>query len=77
MPLWKEELKEFGIVIIKGIELEPEHLIALGKEMAEEIFAPMAFFTNKDERYPELVRIGNVLMDGTLKDSKLEFAVWH
>jgi hypothetical protein len=49
--------------------LESPDLIELGKHFAEDIFMPMPFFTNRDERYPEVVRIGNVLMDGSIKDA--------
>jgi hypothetical protein len=32
---------------------------------------------NIDENYPHVTRIGNVLMDGTLKDAQKESSYWH
>jgi hypothetical protein len=62
-------LKEHGVVVVKGINLDSPDLTELGKNFAEDVFMPMPFFTNRDERYPECVRIGNVLLDGSVKEA--------
>lgn len=77
IPVWKEALKEHGVVVVKGVNLESPDLTELGKRFGEDVFMPMPFFTNKDERFPEIVRIGNVLMDGSLKEAQSEFSTWH
>jgi alpha-ketoglutarate-dependent taurine dioxygenase len=59
--------------------LNEEELIQLGSALGDElvILPPELSFNNKDPRYPALARVGNVLMDGSLKDSSKEATVWH
>ena len=54
--------------MIKFGEALGDELVILPKELS---------FNNKDPRYPPIARIGNVLMDGSLKDSSKEATIWH
>jgi hypothetical protein len=42
------------------------------------LYLPKEFaLGNFDEKYPEVSRIGNIMPDGSLKDSKYEGSIWH
>lgn len=48
---------------------------ALGDEVI--VLPPELAFNNKDPKFPAISRVGNVLLDGTLKDSSKEATIWH
>lgn len=75
----KDALRIHGVVCLKGLNLNEGELIQLGRVLGDElVILPRELsFNNKDPNYPEIARIGNVLMDGSLKDSSKEATVWH
>jgi hypothetical protein len=75
----KENLRTHGVVCIKKAFLREDDLIRLGEALGNElvILPPELSFNNKDPKYPAIARVGNVLMDGTIKDSKKEATIWH
>lgn len=75
----KEEVKKHGVVCLKQVDLNEADLITLAKKFGDEVVVlpEELSFNNKDLRYPPIARIGNILLDGTLKDSAKEATVWH
>lgn len=81
----KSSLKQHGVVCIKSVGRDnfgAEELIAFGsafKEKGDELIClPKELsFNNKDPNYPEIARVGNILIDGSMKDSSKEAIVWH
>ena len=72
-------VKEHGVVCIPKAELKPKELLQLTKGIFDEIFIlPYSMaFKNQDKEHREVSRIGNVLVDGTLKDTKNEAVYYH
>lgn len=68
-------MKENGLIIVKGVKIEPDMLLELGKAFGQvnegkgRIFKPRPYFENLEVKEPYVVRIGNLLNDGTLKDA--------
>ena len=75
----KQALRMHGVICIKNVYLDVPGLITVGEALGDElvILPKELSFNNKDPLYPPLARIGNVLLDGSLKDSKKEATVWH
>ncbi len=75
----KHALKKHGVVCISNAFLDEPSLIKIGTALGNElvVLPKELSFNNKDERYPEIARIGNILIDGSLKDSTKEAIVWH
>ena len=72
-------VKEHGVVCIPKAELKPKDLFEFTKGVFDEIFvlpSSMAF-QNQDKEHREVSRIGNVLVDGSLKDAKNEAVYYH
>lgn len=71
-------MKTHGTICLKNIHFNEDELIKLGEALGEVVILPIEFaFNNRDPKYPAITRVGNVLMDGTLKDSSKEAAYWH
>jgi hypothetical protein len=64
---------------LKNTYLDEADLIRVGETFGDElvILPKELSFNNKDPRYPQIARIGNILMDGSLKDSSREAIIWH
>jgi alpha-ketoglutarate-dependent taurine dioxygenase len=75
----KQALRVHGVVCIKNVYLDEAGLIELGERVGDElvVLPKELSFNNKDPKYPPLARIGNVLLDGSLKDSSKEATIWH
>jgi alpha-ketoglutarate-dependent taurine dioxygenase len=68
-----------GVVCLKNVDLDEENLIAFADKFGTElvVLPKELSFNNKDPRYPPIARIGNILLDGSMKDSSKEATVWH
>jgi hypothetical protein len=75
----KESLRRNGVACLKGLNFDESQLITFSENFGDElvILPKELSFNNKDPRYPPLARIGNILIDGTLKDSSKEATTWH
>ena len=75
----KDALRAHGVVCLKGLNLNEKELIQFGRALGDELvlLPNLPYFNNRDPEYPEISRIGNVLVDGTLKDSSKEAVLWH
>ena len=64
---------------MKNVTLNEPTLIEIGNALGDElIILPEALsFNNKDPRYPEIARVGNILIDGSKKDSSKDATIWH
>jgi hypothetical protein len=67
------------VIVIKKVNLKSGELSELTKMMGDEIIhIPKEMLKNNiEEENPEVVRIGNILPDGSTKDSKKEGDHWH
>jgi len=52
-----------------------EFATKFGDELVQ--LAPDHIYQNYDPSNPSIMRVGNVLMDGSIKDSKAESSIWH
>ena len=79
MEIIKESLRRHGVICVKGTKLSEQNMIDLASSLGDEvvILPPELSFNNKDLRYPPISRVGNILMDGSLKDSMKEATIWH
>jgi hypothetical protein len=79
MTLIESSLKRHGVVCLKNTYLDEADLIRVAETFGDEIvILPKELsFNNKDPRFPQIARIGNILMDGSLKDSSREAIIWH
>ena len=79
IDILKAKLKVHGVVCVKGVNLDEEQLIKVGQALGDElvILPKELSFNNKDPRYPPIARIGNILVDGSIKDSSKEAIIWH
>jgi hypothetical protein len=66
------------VICIKNVFLTESEYLKLGESLGELIVLPNELsFNNKDPRYPPIARIGNVLLNDSLKDSLKEASYWH
>ncbi len=72
-------LNDHGCICIKNVDFNEEQMIQFTKEIWDEIIELPKFlcFNNQDEKYKQVARVGNIQLDGTLKDSQKEAAYWH
>jgi len=75
----ESSLKRHGVVCLKNTYLDEADLIRVAETFGDElvILPKELSFNNKDPRFPQIARIGNILMDGSLKDSSREAIIWH
>jgi hypothetical protein len=75
-----QNLKDHGVVVIKRIKLSAENvqllaenlgqkLIVFPKEMVKEEFS--------DEKHPGILRLGNIMPDGSKGANRKKGAIWH
>ena len=72
-------MKVHGVVCLKNVDYSEEDLIRFAERFGSElvVLPKELSFNNKDPKYPPIARIGNILLDGSLKDSAKEATVWH
>jgi hypothetical protein len=74
----KEHLKVHGVVCLKNTNLDINDYMKFASSLGDLVVLPPSLsFNNKDPKYPPLTRVGNILVDGSLKDSSREAIVWH
>ena len=75
----KQLLKTHGVVCLKNVNFSEEQLINFASKFGYElvVLPKELSFNNKDSRYPPIARVGNILLDGSIKDSTKEATVWH
>lgn len=71
--LWKH-----GIVCVKGQDLTPSELKELTARLGEPTLLPSCFaFDNRDPGHPEVVRVGNIKVDGSVVPRVTAAEYWH
>jgi hypothetical protein len=72
-------LKKYGLLIIKNVTFGPKDLLKLTEKMGDEVVDLPPFFTafENEPDAPQILRVGNLLLDGTTKDSRKESTEWH
>lgn len=75
----RKGLWDHGCICIKQVDFGPQQMTAFTSKMWNEAIELPVFlmFNNQDPSYKTVARVGNVLADGTLKDSQKEAAYWH
>lgn len=61
-----------GAVCIKNVDFDEKDMVEFSKGMYDEVVVLPTFlcFNNVPKEYPEITRVGNILLDGSLKDSQ-------
>ncbi len=74
----KEALKSYGVIVIKGADLDAAQLVKLGECFGDELF--ISTFARSSARhskdFPEIITTGNVELDGTPKPDT-SVINWH
>ncbi len=72
-------LNDHGCICIKNVDFNEEQMVQFTKGIWDEVIELPKFlcFNNQDEKYKQVARVGNIQLDGTLKDSQKEAAYWH
>lgn len=71
------------MIVLKGIDYECPEMIDLATEFGkafngEVVHLPKFLsFDNIDPKYPQIVRIGSLNMDGSIKPSNADAIMWH
>ena len=72
-------ITEHGIVCLKNVDFTPHDMVALTQALAKEVIQlpPEMTFNNQDPVYTQVCRVGNINVDGTLKESYYDANYWH
>ena len=75
----KDALRNFGVIVIKKLDLDSSQLLQFTKALGDEVVHLPAEMrrNNVDSHYPEIVRIGNILPDGSKIDAQKDGSRWH
>lgn len=68
-------MKKHGVIILKGKEFSPEEMKSFGEKFGDEVVKTSSdnVYGNFDPQHPYIFRVGNVLVNGTVKaDSKMD-----
>jgi taurine dioxygenase len=65
-------LNDHGCICIKNVDLNEKQMVEFTKGIWDGVIQLPKFlcFNNQDEKYKQVARVGNINLDGTLKDSQ-------
>lgn len=75
----QEAVKNHGVIVIRNVNLDSEQILELTKAFGDEVVHLPAEMRrlNVDKEHPEVVRIGNILPDGSKIDAQKDGSTWH
>lgn len=72
-------LNSHGCICLKNVNFNEKDMYEFTKGVWDQVILLPSFlaFNNQDPIYKQVARVGNVLQNGTLKESQKEAAYWH
>ena len=74
-----DALNDHGCICIKNVGLEEAQIVQFSQGIWDSVIELPKFlcFNNQDLKFKQVARVGNIQLDGTLKNSQKEAANWH
>ncbi len=76
--LIEEAVLDYGVIIIKGLDLDPAGLDRLARKLGEPVVLPADYALGSQfNATPSVLRVGNVAADGGVKPNHSASEYWH